>query len=261
MGEPPGPGVHGATLMSPGPKYLVMKRLNSPDSLQNVSPFLIRKVIDNACGGELELCKKLRNGTILIKTTNNTQAMKLLLLRSISPSIEIEITEHKSLNSSKAVLYSNDLRDIDEAEILSELRNQSVCEVRKIKKRVGDTLIETGLIILTFASPTYPTSIALGYEKVRLRPYIPMPLRCYNCLQFGHSAKICKNAKICPQCSNNWHLELNERCNLATSCVICKPLFSDNCNHAALDKKCPIFIKEKEIQAIITIEKVDKKKS
>lgn len=42
---------------------------------------------------------------------------------------------------------------------------------------------ETGLIILIFASLNLPETLMIGYERVNIRPYIPLPLRCRNCLR------------------------------------------------------------------------------
>lgn len=111
------------------------------------------------------------------------------------------MTEHTTLNFSKGVIYSNDLRGIEENLIVEELSTQKVVSVKKILKKVNDSLIETGLIIITFATPNLPEQLFIGYERVKIRPYIPSPLRCYKCFRYGHITKICNNEQICPHCS------------------------------------------------------------
>lgn len=240
-----------------------MERVNSTDTLANVSPFLIKKVVDSTAGGEVQQCKKLLNGSILIETKSFLQASRLIQLTSLSPEIKIDIKEHPGLNYAKGVIYSNDLRGIDEAEIVSELKQQNVSNVNKILKNVDGILKETGLIVITFASTSIPSDVAIGYEKVRVRPYIPLPLKCKNCLQYGHIAKLCKNEKICANCSNPFHTneELKEKCAHPSSCINCKNNDIEDSKHPTYDKCCPIFLKEKEIQAIATLEKVGKKKA
>ncbi|XP_049309063.1 uncharacterized protein LOC125777733 [Bactrocera dorsalis] len=240
-----------------------MCRKFSNDTLANVSPFLIKKVIDYTAGSEVETCKKLRNGNILIKTKNYNQAEKLVKLVSLSPTVHIEISEHTSLNLTKGVIHSNDLRGIKEEEILDELRNQNVTEVKKIlKEENNDSLKEIGLIILTFSSISLPTEMSIGYEKIKIRPYIPLPLRCKKCQRYGHIEKICKNAKICPNCANEFHTsEDNAECVNIKSFVNCKENGIQTYNHNSYDQKCPIFVREKEIQVIITLEKVDRRKA
>ena len=82
---------------------------------------------------------------------------------------------------------------------------------------VNEHLTENGLIVLTCTSTTLPTDISVGYENVRIRPYIPLPLKYKNYHQYGDIAKVCKNEKICGNFSNNFHLneEIKEN-------VLCK---------------------------------------
>lgn len=264
-----------------GPKYLMMTRIENmqnsskyensstkKETLTNVSPFLIKKVIDSVCG-EIEICKKLQSGNILLKTKNLTQAQKLIKLISLSPTIKIEVSEHKTLNQSRGVIYCNDLRNIAENEILEELKSQNVTEVKKILKKqnnnltetTGDNnnLIETGLIIITFASISLPEFINIGYQRTRVRTFIPPPLKCKDCFRFGHLSKFCNYDKLCINCGNIDHLAENELCEKVQTCNNCKENNLPNTNHTAVSKICPIFIKHKEIQAIKTIEKVDSK--
>ena len=247
---------------APGPKYLIISRINSDLNLTNVSPFLIKKVIDSICICEVEICKKLRNGTILVKTQNNSQALQLIKLSSFTPSIEVEVTEHNTLNFSKGVIYCNDLREIPESDIQSELSNQKVCEVKKILKKVNNELIETGLIILKFNSIKLPEDIRIGYQKVRVRPYIPLPLKCNNCFKFGHHYKTCKSEKICFNCGGEYHTSDEKPiCNFEKNCVNCTNLQSTDNIHSSTSKACPTFLREKEIQAIVTLQKVDRKQA
>ncbi|XP_053960363.1 uncharacterized protein LOC128864629 [Anastrepha ludens] len=242
------------------PVYLLMPRPNNSDNLKNVSPFLIQKAINSTCG-EVEYCKKIISGQILIKTKNGSQANKLTTLTALSNTIIVEITPHKTLNYSKGVIYCNELRSIPESEILDELKPQNVCEVKKILKKVNNDLIETGLIILTFATTTLPTKIHIGYIKTTVRPYIPPPMRCKNCFKFNHVAKFCKSPKSCHNCASNNHVndENQEKCNNITKCGNCDANGLTCTNHTTLDKKCPIFIREKEIQTIKITSQVDNK--
>lgn len=85
-------------------------------------------------------------------------------------------------------------------------------------------------------------------------------MKCNNCQQFGHIAKYCKNKKTCCECSKEYHLTSEkELCTNETNCVNCMQNKMENTKHSSKDKKCPIFIKQKELQAIKTINKVDNK--
>lgn len=124
-------------------------------------------------------------------------------------------------------------------------------------------MIETGLIIVTFASTSLPSELAVGYERLRIRPYIPLPLKCNNCFEYGHISKACKNEKICYNCSQTYHLndEQKEKCSSPSQCKNCKSSNYEKYDHASVSKTCPIFLKEKEVQAIVTTQKVSKKQA
>ncbi|KNC24267.1 hypothetical protein FF38_12383 [Lucilia cuprina] len=242
---------------STGPIYLIINRIESENNFSNVSPFLIKRAIDSTCGGEVSECKKLRNGTLLIKTKNSLQANKLIKLTAMNTNIKIQVSVHKSLNYSKGVIYSPDLFGVPEEEIQLHMASQKVTEVKKILRKENETLKETGLLILTFAAIELPEYIYMGYQKIYLRPYIPPPIRCNNCLHYGHLQKTCENNKICYNCGNPSHInaDSNEVCTNSCCCINCKENNIDDWKHSAKDKNCPIFLKNKEIQAIKVLQK------
>lgn len=243
------------------PKFLIMKRTDD-SSMANISPFLIKKTIDFTCNGEVLMAKKTRDGNLLIKTKNLLQALKLKKLQLLGP-FPVEVREHSTLNTSKGVIYSNDLRYLPENVIKDELATQNVIEVKKILKKVNNELEETGLIILTFDSHITPENIKIGYEVVKVRTFIPAPLRCNNCFRFGHITTLCRNKKSCINCAKEYHMDPNtkELCNFNKCCVNCKDLNLPDTNHSSVFRRCPIFVKHQEIQAIKTLEKVDIKKA
>lgn len=85
---------------------MLIARKNSNETLKNISPFLIKKVIDNVCG-EVDMCKKIRSGELLVKTKNATQATKLIQLVSLNNEIRVEVKEHNYHNTLTAkVLFT-----------------------------------------------------------------------------------------------------------------------------------------------------------
>jgi len=111
------------------PKYIIISRQDN-QSFENVSP-IIKKVIDFQCGGEVESVKKTRDGKLLVKTKGVIQAQRPLRLTQFHNFL-VSSSEHKTLNTSKGVIYSNDLRNIEKEDVLKELSSQKVIEVEKI---------------------------------------------------------------------------------------------------------------------------------
>jgi len=153
-----------------------MKRTDDSKTLANYSRFQIKETIDNLCGGKVEECKLLANGMYEIKTKTLSQAIKLIQLISLDNQTNVEVSEHNTRNFSKGVIYCNNLREIEEIVTLQELKQDNVIEVKKILKKQQDKLQETGSIIITFASINLPADIKIGYQKINIRPYIPIPI-------------------------------------------------------------------------------------
>jgi len=80
----------------------------------------------------VESCNKNKNGTLLVKTKGATQAFRLLKLTQFH-NFTVSVTEHETLNFSKGIIYSNELRNIDELDILNELKSQKVTNIEKIR--------------------------------------------------------------------------------------------------------------------------------
>lgn len=158
------------------------------------------------------------------------------------------VNEHATLNSSKGVIYLDDLRDMSEAEILEGLKSQKVTQVYKIKKNFKGELVNTALCILTFKSSSTPQSIKVGFHQhVHVDQYIPNPMKCANCFKYGHTKKFCKSERVCVHCSQLFH---EGPCNSKNQCVNC------NDEHNNLSRDCNRFKVEKDIQKIMTVDKI-----
>lgn len=64
---------------------------------------------------------------------------------------------------------------------------------------------------------------------------------------------------MCSNCGDIDHLAENELCEKVPTCNNCKENNLPSTDHSAVCKICPIFIKEIELQAIKTLDKVDHK--
>jgi len=64
----------------------------------------------------------------------------------------------------------------------------------------------------------------IGYQKVNVREYIPLPLRCNKCFMFNHISNACRNNKLCNNWGQEYHLDpnTNDKCTRPAHCVDCK---------------------------------------
>ncbi|GFT42943.1 uncharacterized protein TNCV_1615131 [Trichonephila clavipes] len=198
--------------------------------------------------GSVKSIKKLPSGDLLIETATQAQSINLLQCTNLS-NIPITATPHKTLNSSKGVIYCPQLISLPDSEIEEELASQGVEAVKRISSIKDGKTITSPLFILTFSKHTLPENILIGYLNIKIRPYIPNPLRCFRCQSYGHGTASCCGVAICNKCNSTEHA--SEVC--TTECRKCA-----NCKggHAAYSKTCPKWQQEKEIQRIKVLENI-----
>ncbi|XP_023214039.1 uncharacterized protein LOC111616909 [Centruroides sculpturatus] len=171
-------------IFSNQPAYLIVHAMGETP-LSKRSPFLIQKLFESTIGNFKKI-QKLRSGDLLVEAAFPQQSEKLLKMKSLGE-LMVTITPHTNLNSSCGVISETDLMSENESDIQIGLSDQGVTDVRRISIRCDGKLIPTKHLILTFNKPTLPSSVAAGYLCCPVRPYIPNPLCCFKCQQFGHS--------------------------------------------------------------------------
>ena len=171
---------------------------------------------------------------ILIKARDSSQAKMLMNFKSLDTIID-RVTPHKTFNTVKGVIYSKDIHEFSEEEIL-ERCPPNVCQVKKLKGT-------NHAIILTFSTEYIPDYIRFGtHIKVTVKRYRPKPTQCFNCLDYGHVITQCTNLKRCEKCSEQ-HQEWNV-CELPLHCFHCKG------NHSPTSKEC---LRKKFEQEVVEI--------
>ncbi|XP_023211351.1 uncharacterized protein LOC111614200 [Centruroides sculpturatus] len=232
-------------IISSQPTYFIV-HATGQTPLSKCSPFLIQKLFESTVGN-LKKIQKLRSGDLLLETTSPQQSAKLLAIKTLGD-IEVTVTPHGSLNSSRGVISEIDLMSEDESDIQIGLADQGVTAVRRISIRRDGKLIATKHLILTFNKSTLPSFITAGYLRCPVRPYVPNPLRCFKCQRFGHSQTSCRGKSVCAQCGSEDHV--STECKSTPCCVNCRD------THPSYSRKCPAWQREKEVQRLKTINNI-----
>ena len=117
------------------PKFLIIESKNKEKAVTSLSPFVIEKQIESIIGTP-KFVKKLRNGTLLVETVRKGQTDNLLKTNMFF-NIPVEVTPHKTPNSSKGIIRDRNLKGESEDNIKEYLEDQRVTHVKRfqVKKR------------------------------------------------------------------------------------------------------------------------------
>lgn len=226
------------------PRFLIIKRKDGND-FSKVSPFVIAKILYGLVG-DLKQVKKIKDG-LLVETVSAAQSKRLAKVDMFGE-MQVEIVSHGSLNICKGVVYCPDLLNCTTEEIQCNLREQGVIDVKRIQAKRDGAFVDTPNHILTFDRPNLPSSIIVAkYLNLKIRHYIPQPLRCFRCQKFGHTSKNCTREPIC-FCGHPIHE--GSPCEGSFICVNCQG------PHAANDTNCPKLKEEKAIQELKVKERI-----
>nr|KAG5693448.1 hypothetical protein BaRGS_022335 [Batillaria attramentaria] len=132
-------------------------------------PFLVGETL-RSCTGRPD-ASRLRSGDLLVECKRKAHSNSLLQLQKIGD-YPVTVSPHRSLNSSRGVIRDEALADLGEAELIRALKSQAVTHAKVFK---------TGTIILTFGQPTAPEKLWAGFYWVKVKAFIPLPLRCFKC--------------------------------------------------------------------------------
>lgn len=243
-----------------GARYIIIKPFK-PDQPITQNPFRLAEDIDKMAGKVLDV-KRLQSGDILVKTQTSKQAAAMIKHKQMPVTkTPVIVEDYSKLNRAKGKIFRRDFCMLSDDEILEGLREQNVVEIyRQKKKNEKGELQDSGVFILTFNSTTLPNFIYAGYARIKVNTYIPNPMRCVICLEYGHTSKNCKTKqRICASCGENSH---DGGCSKPQQCINCiRAKTTTDVNHSALSRSCPVFKKEFEIQKIRTINNVSLKEA
>ena len=212
------------------PRFLLMMSGDEDKSLSRLSTFAIQKGIEGLVG-EPKNIKRLRSGDLLIEVDRETFSTKLLAVKQIA-GIPVKVSPHRTLNTSKGVIRTQEIKNTTNEELKTQLKRQGVSDAKIITIRKNGDIIKLNTAVLTFNFPKPPADIKVGFELCPVQLYIPHPLRCFKCQQFGHHQEGCKRERVCGRCGQSTE-HPDSSCTYPIKCANCGG------NHTAYSRDCP----------------------
>ena len=163
--------------------------------------------------------------------------------------IPVKVSPHRTLNTSKGVIRTQEIKNTTNEELKTQLKRQGVSDAKIITIRKNGDIIKLNTAVLTFNFPNPPADIKVGFELCPVQLYIPHPLRCFKCQQFGHHQEGCKRERVCGRCGQSTD-HPDSSCTYPIKCANCGG------NHTAYSRNCPRWKTEKEIQRVRTERKI-----
>ncbi|XP_019884483.2 uncharacterized protein LOC109610335 isoform X1 [Camponotus floridanus] len=114
----------------------------------------------------------------------------------------------------------------------------------RLKRRDPNTKkwIDSQSVCVEFKSQDLPKSLKIWKVNLFVQPYMTPVRRCYKCGKLGHTSKGCEQShNICLNCGTTHLLSADIHCKETPKCINCSG------PHHALDRKCPKFILNSEI--------------
>ena len=157
---------------------------------------------------------------LLVKAQHKTQAKLLSTFIPDKDDIVISVTPHRSFNTSRGVVFSKDLYDYEENEILKRCPE----EVLSVKKLRG----KNGAIQLTFHSSYLPYYVRIAKVTMSVKKFKQRPIQCRRCFEYGHVINNCppERSQRCYVCSGVHDLSLP--CEKDKFCFLCQGSHSTN---------------------------------
>jgi len=228
---------------------VTIKPVNAKQSMKKVivNGLAVARELDRIAGGSVAKVSSRANANYIVVTAHNNKQAKSMTSHTKFGGIDVAITLGKPSFSIKGVIMGIP-HDVEDKEIQDYLKSQGITAAKRIMKRVSGQLQKTTAILLSF-SKKMPESINFGYEKKRVRPYVPPVIRCFKCQQYGHGTDQCHGRVRCPACSqgHEWKECPNKS---APKCARCGGA------HSAAYMGCPKYKEAKQAQIFKVKERV-----
>ena len=127
-------------------RFWVIKAKDERVKLAKTDPFIIDLSLKGMVG-DYKSVKALQSGHLLIEVDQLSHANNLAKTTRLHD-IDVDISPHFSLNSSKAIIFCDHLDKMELEDIKTKLNSQGVCDVHRIIPRNNDGS-KSNLYILT----------------------------------------------------------------------------------------------------------------
>lgn len=135
----------------------------------------------------IEYVRRKPNRVIVVSCAPDYPAIKDLLKLKTINNVNIEVTAPEDISLKKGIISHPELKLLTDEELGELLQGRQLIFAKKVS-------VDT--TVLTWKSADIPEGlpqhIVLGWDTVKIRPFLRCPVRCYFCQRYGHVASACQ---------------------------------------------------------------------
>ena len=172
----------------------VVVRFEGEGGVKKMDPLKITKII-RAQVGEFKYAKVFGDGDLLIGCNTEIQvdkAQKMVSVGKMNVTKTVKVGEQRNIGC-KGISMKDQVGNL-------KMRNITVKDVKRMTR--GPEKKESETVVVEFDAKTIPRELHCGFVKTNVREFVPKPMRCFNCQEYGHVANQCKG-KRCARCGGD----------------------------------------------------------
>jgi hypothetical protein len=232
---------------APTGKFVRIKSYKEGE-LEKINPIVMERWLKQHVPGHSD-CRRTRDGELILLSNDDKQTERFVKVNRIqtepSKFVELKIELIDSMNRSKGTIFGSDILRIPEDGpdgLKTCFSDQGIVEHVALPTRNKDGKLGlNGLYVLTFDRRQPLEEVKIGYMRYTVKPWVPSPLKCQHCLEFGHTKNRCSSEDdLCRGCNETKH---EGDCRI-TKCHHCPP---PKDQHPSFSQVCPVMKKEKRI--------------
>ena len=198
--------------------------------------WILKRTFDDSSVA-VEFCRRTTKGQFILQLTPDQDAEEIIGEHEIN-GIEVEITMPDSMNVVKRIIHHPELAYMNQEEVADMLAEAGAVAAVKPPDAAY------AFVSWKRSTGAIPTTVLVGWDRVKVKNLQPRPRRCYCCQTYGHIAEDCTKTPVCPHCGQDHEPADDGGCNNVPHCAACGG------PHAATDPECPTWKQEKTVMKI-----------
>ena len=239
------------TLNSQGENPVILISFQDTKILDN--PILVAKLMKDSAFNkypikDIRTNKKRKIIAVELMSTSDKMIKNLLKIDKLGTypvTCRLPKNDHQTSGVIFPISTEITVEEIKECLIIRDNQPSNLYEVssiERLKKKVDGLWVDSQSIKITLMPNKLPEAETIYYSYYKVKPFVQMPLQCFNCQKLGHTALSCKGKTRCLLCGENHKKDECLRTATEFKCANCQGA------HKANSTRCELYNVAKKIE-------------